>query len=567
MAPTFQKADMADATRYALQTYAQKDVIQMFQNLGVPIVTKEVPWDLPSVNRLKKNAVLDKKFEFEFAEEGCKLLHCYQYVGNGHCRERAPLNVFDGENRYEACQSICKKMKVPFSVFWCDGECKLNNPLLESYALRPNIRTNSKASYEKVPPYAYDRHKQTCRLSQVYCNKYGMDLVGDKCVERGSFKFSEFIFGKTITRAFSNATYSVLLNQWNEIAAENAPAVEETPVVSKKSFRPLAFQSPAQFKRKEDQVFNAIEGDEYYNLGETTTRVITDLLKFIAETLGIVLGLKTITATVGYVSTLLSNIAFDRLLPTALYEAAIAASAAVEAVLSNGYVLAVTGALSTVGEIVASVLDPLLIIILIANVIGLVVDSVDPLHLHSELKTFTTQEILDTIAAYLKDKYAYIFKGESKYTNLIGVTPLLVWSANRDKDAKDPDRLKFILEKSSHYLLALEFNALGQRLDFKDEPKVNGVMIKSQPVRHKISDGWVESLFKPPETNRKIAWSMLLVGMVTSGTLYLRHLFIGFLIPFLIAFVVLATDIIYWWTRNNSITGNMLYVYDPFEYN
>lgn len=553
MSAGFEKSDLADATLYAVQLYTQHMIQEYHEKLGVELTARKLDWDLKSKERLKFGSVLEPRLEFKYTKTGCGKLHCYSYMGNRKCTNEPLTTVNDGANVYEACQDICSKMKVPLSVIWSNNRCNLNNMILERYCLQPHVRTNSKVSYEKVPAYHYNRDNQTCTLSEVYCNKYGMTMRDGKCEESGGFKFSDFIFGRTITRTFSNSTYSSALSQWAKY--ENAPPFSSPTPYTNKIYRPIA---PAKDKDDDDD-------SDYYDLGTTTTRTIMEIVKFILENLGIVVGVKGLTAIASYIATSLSEVTFERLLPTAIYEAAIAVSTAAEVLLTNEYVLWVTTALQTTVEAISTLLNPILIALLVVNFVGIIVDAIDPLHLHSELKTFTSPEILKKIETSLKQQYAYIFTGSRNYTGLIEVTPAITWSSNREKDEKNPERLKFILEKSSHYLLSLEYNALGQKINFDTSPKVHGLKIHTEPSVHKISKDIEDIIFQPPAIERKIIWSSLMVIIGVTGILFAFEMHFHYLIVLILAFCLFAFDLITWWTSNPTLTGNMLFIYDKIN--
>lgn len=544
MSVNFTVLDLSHAKTYALELYKQMASEAFYNSIGVKVIKTEIEWDPIMLKGAKQGAMFDKRFKYSFDVDGCNKVACFKYNKHSECGpDDRNLTVNDGPNTYYACQDACRKFKNPTDAQFKDGKCIVPNSFLKTYCLIPPARSTTTDGYNKVPPFVWDPYKNTCTMSIPYCNHFSMNIVTNNnnrvdCETSKYVKAFQFLFGQTFTRWFTNSFFyqdSYGFKHW-----EDGPALAPTPYFEYRDF--------IYTEDKKD--------DDYYKQGNVTSRVLKELATQILEYLSIDVAIRVSPALMSMLGSIMDDIAV-RVLPEAVYLGALASAAAAESIVTSGLILTVTtGAAVFIGGVL-TVLNPIIIILFLANIAGSIADAIDPYHLHTELKYYVGGDTLHKVNEILNDQYAFYLTGHAKFENLVELDPVILWAANTDLKTLNTERTKFFLIKSLEYLSNLRVNSLGQIIDQTES--ISGISVKHEDTILNISKETQQNILGRPEFGRGVGWITLSAISILSAFLFEYEYKSVFFIVLLLAYIILCTDIMFWWSKNNMILGNPYY--------
>lgn len=552
--------DLINASKYAGYLYMVNSTREYFQNKNIILKEKNVEWEPELVAGLIKPSVLEPKIELSFDEKACKDINCFDWIKFRRCyADDKPQIVDDGVNKYEACQEACRKFKTQQNTVWKNGKCKLLNLGLKTFCIIPSTRSHTLGYFNKQPPFRWDEDKSDCYNNDAYCTHFGMRLQANGECDRSDFiKVFHFVFGDTITKQFANEVYypsKKYRSGWED--------VDEFPIGSSDV---VLEKSPTKFIASQDHLILKAD-DEYYSGKNVSIRILKYLGESILVALGIEVALRITPALLSFISSYVSSIAFEEVLPSAIYVLGAGVATAFESLATNGLIVAVVGTVSTTVGTLLSVANPVLLVVGAASVAGFIIDQTleDFTHTQTDLKNFISASNLHKICAQANDRYAYLAMGKQKFSELVDLDPIVMWSQNVVMDEKDPKRLKYIMFKSAHYLKNLKYNSIGQLINYdEDEEKVQKLNVIPEPYEEKIPTEVTSYLFDTPSKSKYILWGTLItifVGSAYTFTFFYYPILMMFL---LLSFIFFCYDLITWWTTNSTYSGNILYIYDKF---
>lgn len=526
MTTTWTTIDLVNATKYATELFVNNEIIKYFNDLNIQLDVEHLEWPFEMTKNLKDK--IEPRIKYKFGKSSCEKLKCFEYNKYGKCQSFNTVTVKDPSNTYEACQPICEKMNVPVDTIWQNDECKLVNMALKRWCLIPSTRQETRSIFNKTPPFFWDN--QICKNSKEYCTYFDL-TIDDKneCIESDLIKGSRFIFGKTLTHLFGNAIYF--------------------PPNGLINWKPPSFSQPKKLDFNVKEFSKTDDDEEFYKFGNVSSRVLVEVGKLILEYLAIDYSIKGVVASVTQIYSMLPAITID----TAAFESSTIVSVVVNFLTTNDYLLAAIGYLSVGFDVLMSILNPALLLFAGINITGLILDQIDPLHLHSDYKYYISNSNLKQINKILNDKYSYILSGKGEFDGLIELLPAIVWGANV-KLNNDVEKTKFIMEKSAHYLTSLKYNSDGQELIF--EEKVQKVNIVIEPHVNNVD---LNNFFDPPSPTVKISLLANSCIILFSYILYMKFFNIIFLFVMLIAICCFSFSILFWWTSKYKIEN---YIYN-----
>lgn len=546
--PKITTKDLANAHEYAANLYVMQKIDTYFNEKGIKLVKKNSKWSDNLTKYLKPNYKLEEKIEYSFNKESCKSIACFPFKGNDRCNIFENITFNDGTNTYDCCQKACSDFKNSVDTIWDNGKCKFLNSALKTYCLIPSQRSETKSMFNKVPPFKWLSDTNECKPSLSYCTHFSMsiDEKGD-CYEQGFVKVFKFVFGQTITRQFTNNIFypeEIYRPDWDG-EVENKVMLNESLKNEKKDFSLLT------------RISNTENRDDR-TVGEISLEIIKKLSIAILELAGIHYATKITIEILSRVMTTLSNIAYERLLPESIYQGCAAIATAFETIVTEGLVATFLSGSISLASTVLEITNPILYVLLAINLVSIIVDTIDPLHIMNDLKHYISKSNLKKINDILNLNYAKLIGGKNKFDGLIEITPLILWNLNYIPKDDEIDRMKFITIKAADYLNALKYNSLGQELDFKEEKKINKINITNSIIENNVREIFV---FSSP--------SHAIKGFLFFSTfLFLFFIYkynktykMIFLILILFTSFIPIIIILHWWSNNKSMTGNILYNY------
>lgn len=552
--------DLLNASKYAGYLYMVNSTREYFKNKGIILKEKRVDWEPDLLAGLAMSSILEPKIELSFDETSCKAVSCFNWIKFRRCYETdKPQIVDDGVNKYEACQEACTKFKTLQNTIWKDGKCKLLNLGLKTFCLIPAKRSHTLGYFNKQPPFRWDEEVSACYNNDAYCTHFGMRLTASgECDKSDFMKVFHFVFGETITKLFANEIYypsKKYRSGWEEV--DNLPFYSPNVPLEK---------SPIQFMKTDNYKTIQLADDDYYSGKNVSIRILKYLGESILVALGIELGVRLTPALLSFISSYVSSIAFEEILPPAIYVLGAGIATAFEALATNGLIVAVVGTISSTVGALLSVANPILLVVGAASVAGFIIDQTLEgfTHTQTDLKNFISAANLRKICEQANNKYAYLTSGKQKFENLVELEPIVMWSQNVTLNEKDPERLKYIMYHSAHYLRYLKYNSIGQLINYGEDVPVKKLSVIPEPYKETIPPEVTSYLFDTPDMSKYLLWGTLIflfVGSTYAFTFY-HHLF--WLLVVLISFILVCYDLITWWTANSTYSGNILYVYDKF---
>lgn len=553
---TFTTLDIAHATKYAATIYSQIATKNYLDKLNIEYSIVEQEWDAIMLKGLDPEN-LEKKIKFVFDDpKKCRSIACFEYNKYSKCSSfDQQLVVDDGPNTYLACQPICKKFTTPVDTVFVDGKCRLVDQGLKQYCLIPSRRSDTKDDYSKVPPFIWDNKSNTCTTSLQYCNHFTMTLQEGECKKDKFISTFEFIFGKTATRYFGNAFY---YTDWRD--HWQPPSSIPRPDLPQQRDDPKIVEN--QLRRHADVHATSRENDEdYYDKKVIGTRVVKEITKQILENLSIYLAADISPVILSMLASVGGQV-LTAVLPEAVVSGALAAGSAIEAIFSEGLLLTVTEGIGVTVAGVLTVLNPIALLLLAASITGVVLDAVDPYHIHSELKHFVDAPTLKLIERSFHDSYSYYSTGNQRFKELTELSGSMLWLANNDITSPSTERLTLTLLKSAHYLKSLKYNSLGQTLSWEKEDIVKGVDVDIDHTHTKVPVSQQKNIFQPPNMGRAAAW--IGAALVGCGSAYLCCFEYSnvFFVILTLAFALFSMDVLKWWVANDKISGNIFSYHD-----
>lgn len=550
--------DLLNASKYAGYLYMVNATREFFKSKNVILKETKIDWEPEIISGLIKPSVLEPKIRLEFDEKACKDIDCFDWIKFRRCyKDDKPQLVDDGVNKYQACQEACNNFKTRQNTKWINGKCKLLNLGLKTFCIVPANRSHTLGYFNKQPPFRWDETKSMCYNNDPYCTHFGMRLQADgECDKTPFMKVFHFVFGDTITKKFANEVYypsKKYRSGWED--------VDEFPIGEAPSREVVSYS----FTKSDAYADVGLEDDDYYSGKNISIRVLKFLGESILIALGIEVGVRLTPTLLSFISSYVSSIAFEEVLPSAVYVFGAGIATAFESIATNGLILAAVRTVSTAVGALLSIANPILLFVGAASVAGFILDQTLEgfTHTQTDLKNFITAANLKIICEKANDRYAYLLTGKQKFDGLIDLDPITMWSQNVVLDAHDVDRVKYIMLKSAHYLKNLKYNSIGQLIKYGEETAVK-LSVIPEPYEETIPVDISKYLFDNPTTDRYVMWGTLVVTFIAGLYVFSVYNTILFLLIALLTFIIFSFDLIMWWTNNSTLSGNILYIYDKF---
>lgn len=552
--------NLANATKYASQLYLQKSIHDYFKRMNIKLVKKSnIYWDKSILKGIHDTTKLEPMIEYEFDEEGCTDINCFEYVKFRHCTDYSKsLTVNDGPNTYQACQPACTKFKVKMGTIWDDKSksCKMINTALKKFCIIPSSRTDTPGYLNKQPPFTWDDLSSNCTNNAGYCSWFSQKFTSDgSCETPGWIKFSQAILGQTYTSQMSHDMFfpsNIYRKGWEDV--EFDPNAGINP--DKKN---LAYTKElVSIDRKKQTVHAEVEID--FN-----SELLKKLAEFILENLGAYavgfVGTKIIT----FVITKINSIVLEEVLPAGLYAFCSSIALAVESCALYDCIITGVEVLTFVLEELLSILDPIGISLIVSSLIGLIIDYTSKAGktVLTDFRNFISKDALKKIVTKYNDQYSVILENRKKFNGLAKMTPLLVWYANTHTREPNDDRIVFIITKSAQYLRLLKYNSLGQKITYAGE-HTNKIKIK--PEIHEESLDLEKYLLKNPTVLQKTTLIIVFTCICLTTILYEKTYNLMYLFILFVFVVFFTCFVLVWWMYSTPIEDNLLKIlYKSFE--
>lgn len=594
VSPTAQ--DLLNAAKYAAHLFTVNAAREYFRTKNVKLVEKTIPWDEHITRGLSSVTELEPCVVLEFDKEACEAIDCFEFKKYTRCetwdKERL---IDDGVNKYRACQDSCNHFKVKYNTFWDGSNCKLVNKGLKEFCVVPALRAYTYGYFNKQPPFTWNQEKSECYNNDAYCTHFGMRLQDDgECDYNLGPKIFHWIFGENLTRLYTNEVLyppHKYRHGWEDVEVDAPQMIEEAMrgEEARALLEDATVRNASQVPRGGYEFAKSVKGarwlhaaptpDEkkddkedpldYYSGQKVSIRVIKRIGELVLSTIAIEFAIKLSAITLSYISSYVSTIVFSEVLPASIYAFAAGIGTAVEALATSGVVLAIGGVLEALLSGLLSLANPVFLFLAGSQLGGFIADQLLEQYsfVQTDLKNLVTAKMLKKACAFGNDIYAYATMGRQKFDGTFyTLDPLYVWAQNVASKEHDSERLKYVILKSAHYLKLLKYNSLGQVIKWEEAPddRVRKLNVTVEGYHDDIPQNVRNLLFEAPSKGRLYLWGGLGVLFVVCGYVFCAFHVALYLILMLLVFCLISTDMLVWWSRNDTITGNILYVYDAF---
>lgn len=395
-----------EATKLFLMQQYKKDFPEFFENATIQTrPATHADYFVPPALAHKAIVVVSSSLD----KVGCLRLSCFPFKEKWEpCTDRDPPQwVQVGQTLELACSPICNDYDV--NTEWVKGRCYLANPYKKMVASMPE-KLFERRAYRHVYHGGLDVVEGTLKFNREYCDAYGLEYVNDECQTTAGQSFVEFFLGKTAVRAIKTAHL-----KRKKLKAPPLPAYLKFPKKAKKrTKRSAIYTDEDDYNEMHREVHNEIALELTKELGENVTEFAVQ--QFLKKKAPQLLSKITNRATASLV-------------------------------IKQSMAAMIKEVGTSTLKVMAKGVSVVAMVYAVYEVVGAIVDMVDPL----DFQKFLTKKDLEKVNDTVDYRYYQTLPIRPE------LTPELIWKYNfLKRNEAETEKLVYMAERTEEYVNAVK---------------------------------------------------------------------------------------------------------------